>query len=105
MSFASDASARLTAAKDLDAALADVGAKFAAYTQAVNATVASASELTGVNVRDVKERLADSKVEAQVVGTIAAMLPHNAYITQPGGLRPQAEADAWIASLTTGAAG
>jgi hypothetical protein len=91
MSFATDASQRLTAAKNLDAALAAVGTTFTAYQQAVAATVASASELTNCDLRTAKERLSDHKADLEIVASIGHLLPH--YVTAPGPSRSQAEVD------------
>lgn len=84
MTFTELVNDRIDKAEVLDGALAALVAALVDYRAAVDATVAAAP-------RAHREQLADTKVDAQVVGTIAELAPH--LVTKPGGLRPQAAAD------------
>ena len=75
---------RLDKADGVDAKLAELVVAWRDYRAAVAATVAAAP-------RAQQARLADAKVDAQIVGTIATLAPH--LVTKPGGLRSQADAD------------
>jgi hypothetical protein len=95
MTFNQIAQDRLDKARALDGALAALVGAVLDYRAAVDASVAAAP-------RAQRDRLSDTKVDAQVVGTVAELAPH--LITKPGSLRPQAEVDAALLSeLTQGA--